>query len=104
MAEVIYEKNEIKNTWIQIEERDGESITVTSQTFDVIAADDTVIQASGNASVVNNNTALVRIFGLIDTTVAGFVDGTTYKVRFTIVIGAETYKRNVPMRVGEQRL
>ncbi len=106
MAEVIFEKNEIKNVWIQAEERDGEDITVTQAgtVFDVVDADDAAKQASANASIRNNSTSLVQVYGLVDTSVPGFVDGTTYKVRFTVIIGAETYKVHVPIRMGEQRL
>jgi hypothetical protein len=104
MAEVIFEKGEIKNVWIQVEERDQATVTISSQTFDVVDGDDAEKQASGNASVQNNGTSLVQIFGLVDTSVAAFVDGTAYKVRFTYAIGAETYKAHVPIRIGEQRL
>jgi hypothetical protein len=104
MAEVIFEKNEIKNVWIQIEERDGGTITTTSQTFDVVDGDDAEKQPSGAASIQNNGTALVQIFGKVDTSISAFVDGSAYKVRFTIVIASETYKVHVPIRIGEQRL
>lgn len=104
MAEAIFEKNEIKNVWIQIEERDQGTVTTTAQTFDVVDGDDVEIQASGNASVQNNGTSLVQVYGLVDTSAAAFVDGTAYKVRFAVTIDAETYKAHVPMKVGEQRL
>lgn len=104
MAEVIFEKGEIKNVWIQFEERDAGTITTSAQTFDVVDGDDVEIQASGNASVQNNGTSLVQVFGKIDTSVSAFVDGTAYKVRFTVTIGAETYKAHVPISIGEQRL
>jgi hypothetical protein len=104
MAEVIFEKGEIKNVWIQIEERDGGTITTTSQTFDVVDGDDAVKQVSGPATVQNNGSALVQIFGKVNTSVAALADGTAYKVRFTVVISSETYKAHVPIRIGEQRL
>ena len=104
MAEVIFEKGEIKNVWIQIDERDLGTVTTSAQTFDVVDGDDVEIQASGNASVQNNGTSLVQVYGLVNTSVAAFVAGTAYKVRFTVTIGAETYKARVPISVGEQRL
>lgn len=105
MAEVVFEFGEIKNVWVQIEERDAGEITVDSQTFDVVDDGDSIVQALGNASVANNGTSLVQVYGLVTATAAGgFADNTTYKVRFTIAIGAETYKAYMPMRVGEQRL
>jgi len=106
-SEEIFEKNEIKNVWVQIEERDQGTVTITTGAdtiFDVVDEDNTVVQASAQASVSNNGTALVKLYGLVDTTAAEFVDGSTYKVRFTAKIGAETYKAYRPMRVGEQRL
>lgn len=104
MAEVIFEKGEIKNVWTQIDERDRGTVTTSAQTFDVVDGDGAEIQASGNASVQNNGSALVQVFGLVDTSVAAFVDGTAYKVRFTVTIGSETYKARIPIRIGEQRL
>jgi len=104
MAEVIFEKGEIKNVWIQFEERDAGTVTTSAQTFDVVDGDGNVLQAVGNASVQNNGTSLVQVYGLVDTSEESFEDGTAYKVRFTVTIGSEIYKVHVPMRVGEQRL
>ncbi len=103
-----YEKNEIKNAWIQIEEREGETFTVDTgagnTVFDVVDGEDVVKQASADATVSDNNTALVKVRGLVDTTVAGFVDGSSYKIRFTVTIGSEVLKGHIPMKVGEEKL
>ena len=83
-------KGEIKDSWIEVTERDGGTVTVSSYTFEVFDKDDTSVQASDTASISGNGTAEVKIYGLVDTTAAAFVAGSSYYVRFTYVIGSET--------------
>ncbi len=89
---------------ILIEEDDGNVFTITSPVFDVVDDVDVEKQASSSASVRNNGTAAVELYGLVDTTDSGFVDGSSYKVRFTFVIDDETLKGVDLIKIGETRL
>ena len=99
-----YTKAEIKDAWIEVDDRDAGTVTVSSQIFDVVDSTDVVVQASAAASVSNNGTTLVQIFGLVDATQSGFVAGSAYKVRFSYVIGSETYQSVLPIKIRERRL
>lgn len=90
-----WKKNEIKDVWIKVTERDGGTVTVSSQDFEAFDKDDTSVQASDTASISGNGTAEVKIYGLVDTTADSFVAGSSYYVRFTYVIGSETYIEDV---------
>jgi hypothetical protein len=58
-------------------------------TFEVFDADDSSVQASDDATIVDNGTATPDFYGLVDTTAAAFVVGSSYYARFTITIGTE---------------
>ncbi len=104
MSMVSIDNNEIKNVWIEIRERDAGTVTVASQTFAVLNSSDATVQASANASISNNGTAAVQIFGLVDASTATLAAGSSYKVKFTYTIGQETYIDTVPIKVVETRL
>ena len=99
-----FEKSEKKNIWILVKERDGNSVTATAFVFDVVDSDDSVVQAEVSASVSGNASTSLKVYGLVDTTAAGFVDGSSYKVRFTVTIGDEDYKANIPIKIQEEQL
>lgn len=101
---LLYTKTENKNAWIEIDDRDGEIVTITSPTFDVVDDSDVVVQGSTAASLSDNGTVLARIFGLIDATQSGFVAGSAYKVRFTYTIGTERYQSVLPIKIRERKL
>ena len=89
------EKTEIKDVWIEVTERDGGTVTVSTYTFEVFDKDATSVQASATASISGNGTVEVKIYGLVDTTDDGFVVKSSYYVRFTYIIGSETYIEDV---------
>jgi hypothetical protein len=97
-------KGEKKYSRILIEEDDGNTFTVTSPLFDVVDDADSVVQAETSASIRNNTTAAVELYGLVDTTDSGFVDGSSYKVRFTFTIDDEVLKGVDPIKIAETRL
>jgi len=82
-------KNGKENIWITVNERDGGTVTVTSATFQVFDSSDTSVQASASATIADNSTASPDIYGLVDTSVAGFVACNTYYVLFLVTIGTE---------------
>lgn len=77
---------------ILVTEDDGGTVTITNQVFEVLDDSDANIQISGAASLRNDGTTAVEIYGLVDTTAAGFVDGEWVKVKFTFDIGADVTK------------
>ena len=84
-------KNEKKYCRIQVTAEDGSVVTVSTYSFQVFDKDGNSVQGSATASISGNGTAAVEIYGLVDTTAAGFTAGSWYYVRFAYVIGAETY-------------
>jgi hypothetical protein len=101
---LLYTKSENKNAWIEIDDRDGETVTIASATFDVVDDSDVVVQTSISASLADNGTVLARIFGRVDATQSGFVAGSAYKVRFTYLIGTEQYQSVMPIKIRERKL
>ena len=99
-----FDKNEKKDVWIEVQERDGGTVTVASATFEVFDADGDSVQASASASIANNSSTAVKIYGLVDTTASGFASGSAYEVKFTYVIGNETYIDVVPIKLVETKL
>lgn len=97
-------KNKKKYSRILVTEDDGESLTITTPLMDVVNSDDTVIQAEAAASIDNNGTAAVTVYGLVDTTPAAFVDGESVKARFTFTIGDEVLGGVDPIFIGEEKL
>ena len=89
---------------LQVVEDDGGTVTISNQVFDVVDDTDTVIQAESNASLRNNGTAAVEVYGLVDTTAAAFTDQEWVKARFTFNIGDVLLKRNVPILLAEVKL
>lgn len=86
-----------------ITEDDGASITVTDPLMKVVNDAGTVIQAEAAASLDNNGTAAVTIYGLVDTTDAAFVDGEWVKAKFTFTIGDEVLPAVDPIFIGEEK-
>ncbi len=87
-----------------ITEDDGALVTVTSPLMEVFSDDGTSIQAEAGASLDNNGTAAVTIYGLVDTTDSAFIDGEWVKARFTFTIGDEVLPAVVPIFIGEEKL
>lgn len=96
-----FDKNEKKYAGIEITEVDGASLTVISATFLATDSAGTSAQAVGNATITNNISTAVQLYGLIDTSAAGFAAGGNYIVIFTVVIGSETYIWDFPMKVKD---
>lgn len=97
-------KDEKKYSRILVEEDDGNVFTITSPVFDVVDDVDAEVQASSEASIRNNGTAAVELYGLVDTTDSGFVNGSSYKVRFTFVVDDLTLKGVDLILIAETRL
>jgi len=89
-----FSKGEKKNIWIEVYERNGLDFTISSATFEVLDKDGNTVQASASATVEGH-----KIYGLVDTTAAGFVAGEGYSAKFTFVIGSETYIEEVSFLV-----
>ena len=70
------------------------TVTVDSATFEVFDSDDASIQASGSATIGDNISTTVDVYGLVNTTAAAgdtsWDDQGSYYVKFTIVIGSLT--------------
>ena len=98
------QKNYKKYSRVLITEDDGGTVTVTDPLFDVVNDTGTVIQVSATASLDDNGTAAVTIYGLVDTTATAFVDGSWVKARFTFTIGDEMLPAVDPIFVGEEKL
>jgi len=94
-----FDKGEKKNVWIEVSERNNESFTITSATFEVFDKDGTSVQDSASATISTH-----KIYGLVDTTTSDFTAGESYEVKFTYVIGSETYIDTVPIKLEETRL
>jgi len=99
MSYIKFDKNEKKNVWIQVEERDDESFTIASATFQVFDSDGTSVQASASATVSTD-----KIYGLVDTTASGFTAGESYEVVFTYIIDSETYIDKVHIKLEEKKI
>lgn len=97
-------KNKKKYSRALITEDDGAAVTVTSPLMDVVNSAGTVIQAEAAASLDDNSTAAVTIYGLVDTTASEFVDGEWVKARFTFTIDDEILGAVDPIFIGEERL
>lgn len=94
-----FHKNEKKNIWIEVSERDGGSFTINSATFEVLNDSDVIVQASSSATIDG-----AKVYGLVDTTASGFTQGNSYKVKFSYIIGSETYINIVSIKLEETRL
>jgi hypothetical protein len=87
MAQVV-KKNEEEKIWIETwDDHKGEDVTVSSAIFQVFDSVGVSVQASANATIVDNDTKTPDIYGLVDTTDDAFVVGDSYKVRFVVTIG-----------------
>ena len=87
-----------------VDEDDGAPVTITNQVFEVQNAAGTVIQAEGPASLRNNGTAAVEVYGLVVTTVSGFIDGEWVKAKFTFDISDVTKVEYDDILIKEQKL
>ena len=97
---ISFDKNEIKNVWIRIEDRDDAAFTITNDAvFQVYDEDGTSVQAQGSATVSSD-----KIYGLVNTTTTGFIAGGSYEVKFTYHIGSETYIDFVHIKLQETKL
>lgn len=96
-----FDKGEKKNVWIEVAERDGTAFTITEAgtVFEVFDDAGTSVQAEAAATVSG-----AKIYGLVDTTTVKFVAGSSYEVKFTFIIGAETYIDVVAIKLEETRL
>jgi hypothetical protein len=104
-AMIYFNENEIENVWVERQERNGqEDVTISSQVFDVRNEDGTIVQVSGAASVANNATTLAQVYGLVDTTAAGFVLGNFYDVHFFYDISGESLHDIVRFRYENRPL
>lgn len=84
------EKNAKENVWAYgWDAHTGADVTLTSVTFEVFDADDSSVQDSADATIVDNATETPDFYGLVDTTAVAFVAGSGYYVRFTITITPE---------------
>ena len=96
---VKFDKGEKKNVWIEVAERDAAAFTIASATFEVFDDAGVSVQTSTGASISG-----AKIYGLVDTSVAAFVAGESYEVKFTFIIGSETYIDKVAIKLEETRL
>ena len=90
------QKGEKVNIWIEIEERSDASFTIGTSVFEVMDRDGAELQASGSATVDNTNH---YVYGIVDTSASGFTNGLVAQVKFTYIIGAETFIFFVPIQV-----
>lgn len=86
-----------------ITEDDGALVTVTSPLMEVFNSAGASIQDEAEASLDNNGTAAVTIYGLVDTTPDEFVDQEYVKARFTFTIGDEVLPAFDPIFIGEEK-
>lgn len=82
----------------------GATVTVASATYVPLNSSGATLQASANATMTNNGTALVTIAGSVDTTTATFTDDLAFEVKFTYVIGAQTLIEHVHCLMTETKL
>lgn len=98
------QKGKKKYSRIVVTEDDGANVTVTDPLMDVVDSIDTEIQAEAAASIDDNGTAAVTIYGLVDTTPAAFVSGQWIKARFTFTIEDEVLGAVDTIFIGEEKL
>lgn len=106
---VRYDLGEIKDAWISVEERDGDTVTCTVANFEVFDSADVSVQDSTGADISGSGTSEVLIAGQVDTTAQDggedvFEEGESYYVKFTYEIGSETYIDTVHILITETRL
>lgn len=89
---------------ILVTEDDGGTVTITSPLFQVFDDSDVSIQAEAAASLRNNGTAAVEVYGLVDTTASGFTDGEWVKVKFTFTISDVVLIYYEPVYLKEKQL
>lgn len=94
-----FDKGEIKHVWIEVSERDDAAFTISSATFEVFDDAGTSVQTSTAASIDG-----AKIYGLVDTSTVKFTAGESYEVKFTFVIGSETYIDVVHIKLEETLL
>jgi hypothetical protein len=98
-------KTEKENVWVWGEDyHTGAAITIDSATFQVFDEDDSSVQASDDATIVDNSTVTPDVYGLVDCTAAGFTAEEYYEVRFTITIDSEVLTPAVPIKCIEKRM
>ena len=67
-----------------ITHKDGSTVGIATATFLVRDPDGTATQASGNATIADDNTVSPDVYGFVDTTVGTWNIGTHYRVIFTV--------------------
>jgi|GEM_PF-4137176 len=94
MASTIeFDKNENKNIWLQVYDRDNQAFTISNAAF-IVLREGAGVQANRQCGIDGH-----RIYGRVDTTPAAFEAGITYEARFTIIIGVESYIEKVYLRI-----
>ena len=97
-------KNAKDYSRVLVTEDDAGTVTVTDATFLVMNSSDTTIQASASATILNNTTTEVEVYGLVDTTPVTFVDGEWVKCQFTITIDDVILIVGDPIYLKESKL
>ncbi len=94
-----------KYSRILVTEDDGNTLLITNQVFQVFNSSDVSIQDEGAASLRNDGTAAVEVYGLVDTTAAGFIDGEWVSCKYTYTIdGTVVDIQYDPIHVKEKKL
>ena len=88
-----FDKNEVKNVWLEVRDRDSQDFTISTATF-VVLREGKGVQAHKSCGIDGH-----RVYGLVDTTPGPFESGITYEARFTIVIDNESYIEKVYFEV-----
>jgi len=88
-----FDKNEVKNVWLEVRDRDEQDFTIGAGTY-VVLREGASVQAPRSYAIDNH-----RVYGLVDSGASGFESGITYEVRFSIVIENELYIESVWIEV-----
>lgn len=94
-----------KYSRILVTEDDGNVLSITNQVFEVFNAAGASIQGEIASSLRNDGTAAVEIYGLVNTTTVGFIDGEWISCKHTYTIDGTVVDVQVdPILVKEQKL
>ena len=88
-----FDKNEVKNVWLEVRDRDEQDFTISAGTY-VVLREGKSVQAPRSYAIDNH-----RVYGLVDSGATGFESGITYEVRFSVHIENETYIESVYIEV-----
>jgi len=92
-SKIEFDKNENKNIWLEVFDRDNKAFTISSATF-VVLREGAGVQMHRQCCIDGH-----RIYGRVDTTPDVFEAGIDYEARFTIIIGVESYIEKVYLRI-----